>query len=221
MKKRKFFAAIGTAVLIGASGVASFAADKVSNNVESAGKIEVRNELRTEMSAKIKEYLSQALKDGKITQEQYDKMIKMSFNGKQGRYGKNRKKGQEYKRTPLTEEQKAEMKKKREEMLTKDLKDGKITQDQFDMMKNKASQGRKRGFAGNKMVGIQLTDKQKAELKAIREKILNDSLKAGKITQDEYDKMMSRTIDGDSNTNSDTDSNNSVSNKVSEKKAAS
>lgn len=196
MKKRKFFAAIGTAVLIGASGVASFAADNTGNNAQSGAKLEVRNELRTQMKSKVREYLDQALKDGKITQEQYDNMIKMQANSNktQNANGRN--------------------------MRNKDNQAQSNGGRKGGMGKNRSSKDRRGGLACANMNGVQFTEEQKSELKAIREKILTDSLKAGKITQDEFDRMMSRSFDRDVNSSSDSDLGN-MGKKMNGKKAVS
>ncbi len=89
---------------------------------------ELTDEEKAEMTAKMQERLKQQLADGKITQAQYDEMMKAIENGEMPRVMR----GQPGKE--LTDEEKTEMTAKMQERLKQQMADGKITQAQYDEM---------------------------------------------------------------------------------------
>lgn len=116
--------------------------------------------------------------------------------GKEGKGGRGKGKGQKgnmSERPELTEEEKAEMKARRDERLAQDLADGKITQEEYDEMINSDFQiGR-----GNRGERPELTEEEKAEMKAKRDERLAQDLADGKITQEEYDERINCEFDGE------------------------
>ena len=93
-------------------------------------KIEMTEEQKTEMKAKVKENLKARLDEGKITQEEYDAQLAKIENGEfTPGFGKG---PQKFERPEMTEEQKAEFKTKAKENLKARLDEGKITQEQYD-----------------------------------------------------------------------------------------
>lgn len=117
-------------------------------------------------------------------------------NGKEGKGGRGKGKGQKgnmSERPELTEEEKAEMKARRDERLAQDLADGKITQEEYEEMINSDFQiGR-----GNRGERPELTEEEKAEMKAKRDERLAQDLAYGKITQEEYDERINCEFDGE------------------------
>ena len=115
-------------------------------------------EVRTSHADMFKEFLDSMLKEGKITQEEYDAQIAKiesvkpapSFgfgrgngfgrNGHNG-FGKNR----SFEKKEMTEEEKAQMKEKAianaKERLAKQLEEGKITQEKYDEQLKKIESG--------------------------------------------------------------------------------
>lgn len=151
---------------------------------------ELTEEEITELKTKREEALKKALEEGKITQEEYDEMINCSLNDGKFKFkglGLGREKRE------LTEEEKAELKTKRDAYLKEALDDGKITEEEYNSLKNAPIE------AGRGRIGREkreLTEEEKAELKTKREEALKKALEEGRITQDEYDKKINQSFSG-------------------------
>ncbi len=131
-------------------------------------KREPTDEQKTEMAEHINERLAEQLKDGKITQEQYNQAITDVEEGerpnilREGRGGFGNMEKRE-----LTDEQKTEMAEHINERLAEQLKDGKITQEQYDQAITDVEEGERpnilregRGGFGN-MKKSELANEQK------------------------------------------------------------
>ena len=101
---------------------------------------EEKAERKAKMQEKAKEMLAEQLKNGKITQEQYDQQIAKIENG-EFEFGKR----MNANRKQLTDDEKAQMKAKMQEQakerLAEQLKNGKITQEQYDQQIAKIKNG--------------------------------------------------------------------------------
>ena len=72
-------------------------------------------------------------------------------------------------RTPLTEEQKAELTLRMEQRLEQDLADGKITQEQYDTMLEASANGERFSFGRARRGGFgEMTEEQKATMEEFR-----------------------------------------------------
>jgi len=94
----------------------------------------------------------------------------------------------------LTDDQKEQLANEAEEKLSKDLADGKISQEQYDKITDAMNNGEMPSFGkfGKDSIG-EMTDEQKAELKDNMAKKLAD----GKISQDDYDKWIEAIDNGE------------------------
>ena len=138
---------------------------------------EITEEQKAVMVAKHQEMLTQQLKEGRITQEQFDEM---STNLENGGFFTLTMRGdfqwektlEKFERIELTEEQKADMLVRHQEMLTQQFEEGRITQEQFDEMSANFENGEfpmmRMHFHGDekseRLERVELTEEQKAEM---------------------------------------------------------
>ena len=103
----------------------------------------------------------------------------------------------------ITEEQKAEMIARHQEMLGKQLEEGKITQEQFNEMTTNLENGEfftvtvRRDFRWEKTLErVELTDEQKAEMLTRHQAMLEKQLEEGYITQEQFDEIVTNLENG-------------------------
>lgn len=135
-------------------------------------KLELTDEQKVEKFENIKEKLAEQLKDGKITQEQYDQAISDIAEGKKPMsLGKGKQGFANKERPELTVEQKTEIADKMKEKLAQQLEDGNVTQEQYNQAIKNIEEGkipnilkkhRGRGQRGSSNIETpDLTDDQK------------------------------------------------------------
>ena len=189
-KLTKITTTLLTLGILASTGTAAFATTASTTTTET--RVELTEEQKAERLEKMKERLAEDLADGKITQEQYDQMLSSMESGE---FHMNRGGG---KMEELTDEQKEEMLTKMKERLAEELAEGKITQDQYDesIADIEAGNFPAGGRHGDGEERPEMTDEQKAErLTEMKEK-LAEELAEGKITQDQYDEMISNMENG-------------------------
>ena len=115
-----------------------------------------------EISVQYEEKLSEKLEAGELTHEQYNEIIAaIESRDFRGAWGKGAMRGNASK---LTEEQKAELLTKRDEMLAEKLESGEITQEQYDEIVAAIGSGEFDGHGRNLGKLGELAEEHKAEL---------------------------------------------------------
>lgn len=161
--------------------------------------VSITSEQHDILKGKIKTDLDEMLAAGEITQEQYDSLTQRIEKGAPrkmggGRFGKEGlgKGHGNFKKIEMTEEQKAEFKTKAKENLKARLDEGKITQEEYDAQLAKIENGEfipgfGRGNFGKgpqKFEKPEMSDEQKAEMKANAKEMLKARLGEGKANKD-------------------------------------
>ena len=220
MKKILVSGIVAAAVAV--TGFASFAiANEKKELFDFKPFVTITAEQQEILKGKIKTDLDEMLAAGDITQEQYDSLVERVEKGAPcnmggGKFGKGGfgkggfgKGPGKFERPEMTEEQKAEFKTKAKENLKARLDEGKITQEEYDEQLAKIESGEfNPGFGrgpgkGNFGKGPgnferpEMTEEQKAEMKAKVKENLKARLDEGKITQEEYDEQLAKIENGE------------------------